>query len=233
MASLKGHVREALAETLVLGSEMKMKLIRQAIYLSWFTVIYNLAEGAASIGFGVSDESVALAGFGVDSLIEVASATLILWRFRHKAGASRELSIHRERRATLGIGVLFMLLAVVVASVSTIQLRNHSHPETTVPGLVIAALSLSFMFWLWKAKRKVALELDSAAMMKDAACSLACIKLSVVLFAGSLVFLVFTALWWVDSIAAILLAMFIGKEGWETIGAARHPEFSGGCGCSH
>ena len=66
---------------------MKTSLIRRAIALSWFTIGYNLLEGAVSIAFGVSDESVALAGFGMDSLIEVASAALILWRFRSEAGA--------------------------------------------------------------------------------------------------------------------------------------------------
>lgn len=87
------------------------------------------------------------------------------------------------------------------------------------------------MFWLFSAKRKVARGLNSAAMMKDADCSLACIKLSVVLFLGSLMYAVIPSLWWADSVAAILIALLIGREGWEAIRAARHPEFSGGCGC--
>lgn len=212
---------------------MNSTLVRRAIFLSWFTITYNLLEGVVSIAFGVGDESVALAGFGVDSLIEVASAALILWRFRGEACIGSEISVSRERKATLGIGVLFLLLAAVTAAASLFQLRAGSHPATTVPGLVISTLSLSFMFWLWSAKRKVAGQLDSASVMKDADCSLTCIKLSVVLFAGSLVFTVSPALWWADALAALALAALIGKEGWETVEAARHPEFSGGCGCSH
>lgn len=212
---------------------MKADLIRRAIHLSYFTIGYNCIEGVVSIRFGVGEESVALAGFGIDSLIEVASAALILWRFRGEAHLSAGLSVDRERRATLGIGVLFLLLAAVTLAASAIQLRNGAHPETTVPGAVISALSLSFMYWLWSAKRKLAQALDSAAMMMDAACSLACIKLSIVLFAGSLFYLAFPSLWWADSAAGIALALLIGKEGWETIEAARRPEFSGGCGCSH
>lgn len=211
---------------------MNFILVRRAIFLSWFTIIYNLLEGVVSIVFGVGDESIALAGFGVDSLIEVASAALILWRFRGEAHVGSEISVSRERKATLGIGILFLVLAAITAAVSIFQLKAGSHPATTVPGLVISALSLSFMFWLWFAKRKVAGQLNSASMMKDADCSLTCIKLSMVLFTGSLVFTVLPALWWADALAALALAVLIAKEGWETVEAARHPGFSGGCGCS-
>lgn len=210
---------------------MNTTLVRRAIFLSWFTIGYNLLEGAVSIAFGVSDDSISLAGFGVDSLIEVASAVLILWRFRSEAHVGSEFSLERERKATLGIGILFLLLALITAGASVFQLRAGSHPATTVPGLVISALSLSFMFWLWSAKRRVAGQLDSASMMQDAACSLACIKLSVVLFAGSLLYVVAPSMWWADSAAALMIAFLIGKEGLVTVEAARHPEFSGGCGC--
>lgn len=209
-------------------------LIRKAVLLSWFTVAYNIVEGVVSIALGISDESVALAGFGADSFIEVASALLVLWRFRGEVGDAKEISLERERRATLGIGILFMLLAVGTVAASGFQLFNKSHPETTLPGMVIAALSLSFMFYLWQAKLKVGHALDSSTVLKDAACSLACIKLSVVLLLGSVVYLLLPQLWWTDSAAALLLSIFIGKEGWETIEAARKEDFDGGgCGCSH
>ncbi len=209
--------------------------IRWTLYLACFTIGYNLLEGAVSIGFGINDESVALAGFGADSLIEVASAALVLWRFRGEAEQKEGLSIlsiKRERQATLGIGALFILLALLTALASALQLKSGSHPSTTLSGLVISVVSLSFMFFLWKAKTKAARILNSATVMKDAACSLACIKLSIILFFGSLVFLEFPALWWIDSIAGLGLALLIAKEGWETVRAARRPDFSGGCGCA-
>lgn len=212
---------------------MNSALIRKAIFLSWFTIGYNLIEGVVSIAFGVSENSVALAGFGVDSLIEVASAALILWRFRSETHIGSEFSISRERKATLGIGILFLLLSATTAGASIFELKTGSHPATTIPGLVISTFSLSFMYWLWSAKREVARRLNSASMMKDADCSFACIKLSLVLFGGSLMFAAFPVLWWADSAAALMLTLLIGKEGWETITAAQHPEFSGGCGCRH
>ena len=107
------------------------------------------------------------------------------------------------------------------------------HPPTTVPGLVISALSLACMVFLWRAKRQAAQALDSATLEADAACSLACIQLSTVLFAGSLLFLLLPGLWWVDAAAALGLALLIGREGLGMVRAARSAAFTGGCGCGH
>lgn len=89
------------------------------------------------------------------------------------------------------------------------------------------------MFFLWRSKRSVGLALDSSTVLKDSDCSKACIQLSVVLFAGSLVFLLAPELWWADAVAALGLSIFVAKEGWETIKAARSEDFEGRCGCAH
>lgn len=209
----------------------RQPLVRRALLLSWFTIAYNLIEGAVAIFFGISDDSMALAGFGADSFIEVFSAMLVLWRLRSEAGVSSILSTDRERKATLGIGALFVLLASVTAVSAFLQVRNARHPETTVPGLVISLLSLSFMVFLWRAKLRVAEGLDSSTVLKDADCSLACIKLSTVLLLGSLMFQIAHELWWADAAAAALLAVLIMQEGVGTIRNALRPEFTGGCGC--
>lgn len=209
----------------------RQPLVRRALLLSWFTIAYNLVEGAVAIFFGISDDSMALAGFGADSFIEVFSAMLVLWRLRSEAGVSSILSTDRERKATLGIGALFVLLASVTAVSAFLQVRNARHPETTVPGLVISLLSLSFMVFLWRAKLRVAEGLDSSTVLKDADCSLACIKLSAVLLLGSLMFQIAHELWWADAAAAALLAVLIMQEGVGTIRNALRPEFTGGCGC--
>lgn len=206
---------------------------RRAIALAVLTVAYNLVEGLVSVGLGVSEESIALFGFGVDSFIEVASALLVLWRFRGEHGMGSAPSLERERRATLGIGALFVALAAGTSFGSLAQLAAREHPATTTPGVVIAAISLSFMVFLWRAKLSTARALNSSTVEKDAACSRACIQLSVVLLAGSLAFALFPALWWVDAAAALVLAALIGREGVGTIRAARQPQFCGGCGCGH
>lgn len=207
--------------------------VRRAILLSWLTIAYNLVEAGVSMGFGWADESVALFGFGVDALIEVASAVAVLWRFRGESGAAAMPDLARERRATLIIGALFVLLALGTVAGAAARLVAGTPPQTTVPGVVVALVSLSFMFFLWAGKRRTAAALDSATVASDAACSLACIQLSGVLLVGSALFALAPQLWWVDAAAAIALAVLIGRDGVGGIRAARRPAFSGGCGCGH
>ena len=200
---------------------------RRALGLSALTIAYNLVEGVVSMAFGWADESIALFGFGADSFIEVASALLVLWKLLDHG------NLARERKATLAIGCLFLALATGIAGGAILQLAIRRHPPTTVPGLVISTLSLAFMVFLWRAKLLVAQALDSATLKAGAACSLACIQLSAVLFSGSLLFLLLPALWWVDAAAALGLAVLIGKEGLGMVRAARSAAFTGGCGCGH
>lgn len=200
---------------------------RRAIWLSGWTIAFNLAEGLVSMGFGWAGDSIALLGFGADSFIEVASAVLVLWKLLDHG------NLERERKATRGIGWLFLGLAVGISGGASLQIRAQRHPPSTVPGLIISALSLALMAYLWRAKLQTAKALDSATLEADATCSLACIQLSGVLFAGSLLFLLVPTLWWVDAAAALGLALLIGKEGISMIRAARSPGFTGGCGCGH
>lgn len=184
--------------------------------LAWGTIGFNIVEGIFSMAFGVAAESISLIGFGADSFIEVGSAIVILWRFREDQG-ELHISEAREKKATKNIGLLFLILAVLTAGASILQLASLSHPESTWPGVVISAISLSLMFFLWSFKKKVAQQLASPAAMSDAACTLACIKLSAVLFAGSILFVVAPNLWWADGVGALILSAFIGREGREML----------------
>lgn len=204
--------------------------LARARFLALFTVGYNLLEGVVSMGFGLADDSLALFGFGADSLIEVGSALLVLWRLGGEDGCAGT-RLRRERRAALGIGALFLLLAVGTAAGAVLQLARGRHPETTVPGVVVSLLSLAFMVWLWRAKGEAARVLDSRTLAGDAACSLVCIQLSAVLLAGSLLFWLRPSLGWADAAAALVLSLFIAREGVAGIRGALRPDFSGGCGC--
>jgi divalent metal cation (Fe/Co/Zn/Cd) transporter len=211
------------------ASAPRSRWIAYAKTLAIFTIAYNLVEGLVSMGFGWSDDSVALFGFGADSFIEVFSALLVLWRLR--ADDCADDLIERERKVTKRIGWLLMLLAAGTVGGSLLQLKARGHPSTTLPGLIVSLASLGFMVFLWRAKLAAAKALDSRALKADAACSLACVQLSSILLAGSLVFLLTPRLWWVDSAAALVLALLIGKEGWEMRSAAAREDFDGGCGC--
>ena len=208
------------------------QLVRRGLALAAFTIGWNLIEGFVSIGFGAAEDSVALLGFGVDSWVEVASAGVVLWRLRGETGRGPALALERERRAALWIGVLFVVLAAATVVGAAAQLWTGGHPGTTLPGLIIAGVSLSFMFALWRAKRALATALDSRTLAMDAACSRSCIQLSGVLLVGSLVAMIAPALWWADAIAALALALLIGREGIEGIRSARSAHFDGGCGCA-
>ena len=208
-------------------------LVRRALLLAAFTVAWNVAEGVVSIGFGVADEAVALLGFGLDSWVEVGSAVVVLWRLRGEGGLGPTLSRDREKRAALVIGGLLLALGVAAGAGGALQLATGGHPDTSMPGVIIAALSLSFMVWLWRTKLALARALDSRTLELDAACSRSCVQLSGVLLAGSLLYVVAPGLWWADAVAAIALAGLIGREGLEGVRAARRPDFQGGCcgGC--
>lgn len=205
--------------------------LRHARALALVTVAYNLVEGLVAMGFGLSDDALALFGFGADSFIEVGSALLVLWRLQGDEDGCAATRLRKERRTAMGIAVLFLLLASGTALGALLQLTARRHPDTTWPGLVVSALSLAFMIWLWRAKLRAASALDSRTLQGDAACSRICIQLSLVLFAGSLLFLLHPALWWADGAAALVLSGFIGREGLQGLRAAMQKDFSGGCGC--
>ncbi len=204
-----------------------------AIGLSVATMAFNLLEGGVSIGFGWADHSVALFGFGVDSLVEVAAAALIFWRFRNDRLLGHEAGAARERLATRGIGGMLLVLAGGTAVGATLDLTRHAAPETTLPGVLISVASLAVMFVFWRAKRRTAAALESPAMRSDAACSLACMQLSTVVLGGSLVFWMAPRLWWVDAVTALGVSALIAREGLESFRASLKPDFSGGCGCGH
>lgn len=203
----------------------------RARWLAVATMAYNALEGVVSMGFGVSEGSIALLGFGVDSWVEVGSAGVVYWKLTRAPGCATTAR-ERERVATRWIGRLFLVLAVGTALGAVAQIASARHPESTLPGVVISLLSLSFMVYLWRAKLAAATALNSRALAMDAACSRACIQLSGVLLAGSAIYTLAPALWWADAAAALALSALIGREGYEAVQSANKKEFSGGCGCS-
>lgn len=208
-------------------------LVRKALWLAGLTIAWNVIEGVLAMGFGIAEESVALFGFGLDSFVEVGAAGLVLWRLRGELGQSAGPAKERERTATQGIGLLLLALAGIVAVGSGYNLWIGEAPDSTLPGLIVAGISIALMAYLWRAKASVAAKVGSRTLQADAACSRSCMQLSVVLLAGSLLYLLVPALWWADSLAALVLAALIGREGWQTWSAARKPDFDGGCcgGC--
>jgi divalent metal cation (Fe/Co/Zn/Cd) transporter len=186
-----------------------------ALWLAFFTIFYNLAEGLISIFFGISDETLTLFGFGVDSFIEVMSGLGILamvLRIRQNPETPRS---RFERTALRVTGTSFYLLAAGLGATALYNLLTAHKPETTLPGLIISMISIAVMWLLVAAKRKVGRTLNSAPILADANCTMVCIYMSVVLLASSLIYEL-TGFGFVDSIGAAGLIYFSYNEGKES-----------------
>ena len=185
-----------------------------ALWLAIFTILYNLAEGLIAIFFGLSDETLTLFGFGVDSFIEVMSGVGILamvLRIRQNPDTDRSTF---ERTALRITGTSFYILVVGLAVTAAYNLIIGHKPETTLPGLIISVVSIAVMWALVAGKRRVGHELDSSPILADANCTLVCIYMSVVLLVASLVYEL-TGFGFVDSLGAIGLIYFSYNEGKE------------------
>jgi len=200
-----------------------------ALGISWISIVYNGIEGGVSIGMGAEVVSRALIVFGVQSVVEVLSAALVIYRFRRELDGNTPPNLPLEKRATLGIGILFIILTIGTWVASIIALAMHDEPDSSKPSLIISACSLVLMIFIWLPKPWIAAELNSSVMRGEAACSLACIYLTIVLFIGSLVYKIWSGGWWVDSTVAILLGFFFLREGWNMIAWAQNKDFNGGC----
>ena len=188
-------------------------LLRHGITLEGVTVGYNTLEGLVAVTAGVAAGSVALTGFGIDSVIEVTSGALLWWRFRAELG-SAPLGPTVERRAARGAGLLLLALAVYIVVDSTRVFLTSHRPESSTLGIALTALSLIVMPLLARAKLRIAASLGSRALRADAHETIVCAWLS----ATTLLGLGFNALlgwWWADPVAALAMLPIIIREGIE------------------
>ena len=184
--------------------------VRRGRQLEYFTVVWNVLEGLVAVVTGAMARSIALVGFGIDSFIEVASGSALLWRMSVDSDSRRrELN---EKRALRIVGTCFLLLAAYIAYDSIVDLWSKSAPEHSVPGIVLACVSLIVMPLLSREKRKVGRALRSAAMHADARQTEFCTCLSAILLVGLLLNALF-GLWWADPLAGLLMVPIIAKEG--------------------
>ena len=207
-----------------------LKLHARATYLALFTIIYNIVEGMLSVWMGVADETLALFGFGADSFIEVISAIGVwhmLQRIKTNAGETRD---EFEQRALRITGGAFYLLTVGLIVTAAMNLYQQHKPETTLWGIVISLGSVSFMWYLIRQKTRVGTALGSPAILADAACSRACLYLSVALMISSVGYEL-TGIGSLDAIGAILIAWLTWREGRESFAKAQGLECSCSCSC--
>lgn len=197
-----------------------MDFKKRALFLSYFTVSYNLFEGLVSVFAGLSSGSISLVGFGLDSFVESLSGGVMIWRFspRNKLSEEREEKI--ERQAEKFVGVTFFALAAYVLYESVKNLIIHEVPEISILGFAITTLSLIIMPALYLAKYKTGEKLQSKSLIADSKETLACFYLSAAVLIG-LVFNAWLGWWWADPAVGLLIVYFLIKEGREA--------WNGGC----
>jgi divalent metal cation (Fe/Co/Zn/Cd) transporter len=189
-------------------SRRRAQLALRAQLLAGASVAYNVIEAILAISWGRAADSAALVGFGLDSTVEVASGLVILWQFRHQVPESRE---HTARRL---IAVSFFALAAYVTADSLTALATGQRPDTAPLGIALAATSLAVMPLLSWTQRRTGRELGSGSVVADSTQTLLCTYLSAVLLLGLLAN-AFLGWWWLDSVAALVIAAVAVREGLE------------------
>jgi divalent metal cation (Fe/Co/Zn/Cd) transporter len=202
---------------------MPQNLRRKALFLSWFTVGYNLLEGVLSIIAGAIAGSVALVGFGLDSFVESLSGGIMIWRLRKGDTFTMEEEERKEHRALTLIGWTFFLFAAYVFFESGEKLILREAPEPSLFGIAIAAVSSMVMPVLYVQKLRTGIALGLRSLIADSKETLACVYLSLSLITGLGLNYLF-GWWWADPVTGILIAFFLIREGREALGEEKETE---------
>ena len=186
----------------------RTRLERRAKRLALIGNAWHVVEFAIAVGAGIAAGSVALVGFGFDSVIEALAGGVIVWLFSGGRGTSPVA----ERRAQQLIASSFAILVVYVVVESVRDLAGGHHPSASWVGIGLAAFTAPTMPLLASAKRTVGRELSSAAAVSEAGQNMVCAYLSLALLAGLLANAVL-GWWWADPAAALVIAAVAAREG--------------------
>ncbi len=187
------------------------RLASRVRLLSWLSLAWMTIEGAVAITAGIVASSIALVGFGLDSVIEGVASVVIIWRF----SGHRVFSHAAEQRAQRLVAVQFFLLAPYVAFESVKALAGGEHPDVSWVGIALAAGSVILMPMLGIAKERLADQLGSAATKGEGRQNMLCAYLAAALFVGLVGNALFGA-WWLDPAVGLLIAAVAVREGFET-----------------
>lgn len=187
-------------------------LVRRGLTLNYATIAYNSFEAVASLIAGALAGSVALIGFGIDSLIEVTASGAAQWRLRVHSNDLKRASVERITLRIIGWSFLGLALYVTVDSARSLYFRERPHRSWM--GIVILGLSALVMPWLARAKRRIARQLESRSLEADAMQTSLCAYLSVIALVGVALNAVL-GWWWADPVAALAMVPIIAREGFE------------------
>jgi len=199
--------------------------VRAGVAVEWFTIGWMAIEAAVSLSAGIMASSIALVAFGIDSMIELVSAGVLLRRLlleRDYAQVDPQRVERAERTASRVVGWSLVALAVYVTLHSGYDLWTRAVPDASPVGVALAACALVVMPVLVRVKLRVAAGINSAALKADAMCGIVCAYMAGMLLTGLGLRAAF-AWWWADPLAALGLVYFIAREGREAL--------TDDCGC--
>ncbi|MFC2163930.1 cation diffusion facilitator family transporter [Acidobacteriota bacterium] len=188
------------------------KYYKKALFLEYFTVVYNVGEAALSIFFGTMAKSIALVGFGLDSVVESLSGGVLIWRLHQHDKISEEEEERVEQKAQKFVAVTFFVLGAYVLFQSVKKLILKEIPDPSLPGIIIALVSLIVMPFLSYQKLITGKAIQSDALIADSKETLACAFLSVALLLGLGLNYLFS-FWQADALAGLIIVFFLFKEG--------------------
>jgi divalent metal cation (Fe/Co/Zn/Cd) transporter len=223
------HTPKIMAGISVQFIQKNKKLYAAASALALVTIFYNVIEGLVSVAFGFKDGSMSLFGFGLDSFVEVVSGIGIWHMVRRISQNEGERPDRFEKRALRITGSAFYVLFAGLLVTSLLDLYRGHRPESTFWGIVVSLISLLSMWLLIRAKVRVGKQLNSSAILADAACTRACLQLSIVLLIASVGYRI-TGIGGLDSVGALFIGGLCFREGREAIGKARGGSFDCTCG---
>jgi divalent metal cation (Fe/Co/Zn/Cd) transporter len=188
------------------------KLYKKGLFLEYFTIGYNFIEAIISITFGSMANSIALVGFGLDSIIESLSGLVLIWRLRQHQKITEEEEERVEKKAMKFIAITFIVLAIYVLFQSVKKLVFQEIPNPSLPGIIIAIVSIIVMPMLTLQKYRIGKKIKSKALIADSKETLACFFLSLALLLGlGLNYLM--DFWQADPIVGIIIVVFLLREG--------------------
>jgi divalent metal cation (Fe/Co/Zn/Cd) transporter len=193
-------------------TESRADLVRQAFWLEWLTIAWMVVEAAVALWSGYIAHSITLLAFGLDSVIELISAGVLLWRLTVELRHGQKFSKKSEQHASkMGGALLFALAGYVVISAGW-SLWTQRAEEFSMSGLLVALVAIPIMYFLAKRKIAIADQIGSRALRADAVESITCGWLSVMVVIG-LTAQYLTEAWWVDSVTSLGIVWFLAKEG--------------------
>jgi divalent metal cation (Fe/Co/Zn/Cd) transporter len=195
----------------------RVALISEAFGFEYATLVWIIVEAAVAIGSGVAAGSLLLLAFGIDSLIELASAAVLVWRLNVELGRGQEFGEDAERIAARIGAVLLFALAIYVVVAAGWKLWTQQGGEFSLLGLIVSVAAIPIMYFLSRRKLRLADTLGSCALRADAVEGITCGWLAFLVVAGLLAQFLIGA-WWLDPMASLAIVWFLvreGREAWE------------------